>query len=277
MIASAQSLYCPPHARLSRKEAAAFAAELSEASAHLDTPEQINAALKLTFRALITDRITARKAGTLGYLGQLMLFSHREVVALKKSQLDLRKQEEADQRHKKFLEEQEARRQRIANNKAEERRAAEAEAEAARVAAARAESKRKREQKLAAQTAARTKTTEQTQQLAREHTPASTKNSAAEDATARALAAIESRLTSATTAAQPSMNHSQPKPEPKPAPKPEPDTSSPSFPPDFFNHFYPIDPSLKAGLQDLRKNIPPPDAEELRWRELSRRYSRRRF
>jgi len=43
-----------------------------------------------------------------------------------------------------------------------------------------------------------------------------------------------------------------------------------SMPPEFYNHFYPFDPSLPPGLQDPRKNIPPPDAAECRARERRR-------
>lgn len=39
-------------------------------------------------------------------------------------------------------------------------------------------------------------------------------------------------------------------------------TATPS--PDFYNHFYPFDPTLPPGLQDPRKNIPPPDEAECR-------------
>ncbi|HUL35874.1 MAG TPA: hypothetical protein VL128_18470 [Candidatus Eisenbacteria bacterium] len=33
-------------------------------------------------------------------------------------------------------------------------------------------------------------------------------------------------------------------------------------PADFYNHFHPIDLTLPPGSQDLRKNVPPPDADE---------------
>jgi hypothetical protein len=35
-----------------------------------------------------------------------------------------------------------------------------------------------------------------------------------------------------------------------------------SLPPDFYNHFHPIDPSIPPHLQDKNKNIPHPDAAE---------------
>jgi hypothetical protein len=40
-----------------------------------------------------------------------------------------------------------------------------------------------------------------------------------------------------------------------------------------LNHFYPRDSTLRPGLQQLRNTTAPPDEEELRWRELSRRYA----
>ena len=42
-----------------------------------------------------------------------------------------------------------------------------------------------------------------------------------------------------------------------------------SIPADFYNHFFPLDPSLPPGLQDRSKNIPPPDEAECR--RLARR------
>jgi hypothetical protein len=35
-----------------------------------------------------------------------------------------------------------------------------------------------------------------------------------------------------------------------------------SLPPDFYNHFHPIDPSIPPHLQDKNKNVPHPDAAE---------------
>jgi hypothetical protein len=59
---------------------------------------------------------------------------------------------------------------------------------------------------------------------------------------------------------------------PKTPPRTTVSTATQTTPPPDLNHFYPIDFTLPPGLQDHRKNIPPPDAEELRSRELSRRY-----
>jgi hypothetical protein len=47
--------------------------------------------------------------------------------------------------------------------------------------------------------------------------------------------------------------------------------SSPSqLPPDFYNHFHPIDLTLPPGSQDLSKNIPHPDAAECARRNARR-------
>jgi hypothetical protein len=50
------------------------------------------------------------------------------------------------------------------------------------------------------------------------------------------------------------------------------------IPPDFYNHFHPIDPSLPRGSQDLSKSIPHPDAAECRRLEARRglNFNRRR-
>jgi hypothetical protein len=71
-----------------------------------------------------------------------------------------------------------------------------------------------------------------------------------------------------------------PVPENPPPQSPSPSsvstaTQAPPLP--DLNHFFPLDLTLPPGLQDHNKNIPPPDAEELRWRELNRgRYASRR-
>jgi hypothetical protein len=51
-----------------------------------------------------------------------------------------------------------------------------------------------------------------------------------------------------------------------------------ALPPDFYNHFHPIDPSLPRGSQDLSKSIPHPDAAECRRLEARRglNFNRRR-
>ncbi len=65
---------------------------------------------------------------------------------------------------------------------------------------------------------------------------------------------------------------------PKPAAAITPPLPPKPLPPDFYNHFHPLDPSLPPGLQDHSKNIPPPDEAECR--RLARRrgldFSRRR-
>jgi hypothetical protein len=61
---------------------------------------------------------------------------------------------------------------------------------------------------------------------------------------------------------------------------PTPEPTQPDPPLADLNHFYPRDPTLRPGLQQPRHTNPPPDEEELRWRELSRRHapsSRRRY
>ena len=70
------------------------------------------------------------------------------------------------------------------------------------------------------------------------------------------------------------------------SPKPSESSSNPTtteggtstLPPDFYNHFHPIDPSLPRGSQDLSKSIPHPDAAECRRLEARRglNFNRRR-
>jgi hypothetical protein len=55
-----------------------------------------------------------------------------------------------------------------------------------------------------------------------------------------------------------------------------PSTGASSSLPDL-NPFFPIDPTLKGGQQTSVNAIPPTDAEELRWREVSRRFAPRRY
>ncbi len=61
-------------------------------------------------------------------------------------------------------------------------------------------------------------------------------------------------LTHPAAAPAPSYSRAYVAIEPPPPPKP--------LPPDFYNHFHPIDPSIPPRLQDKNKNIPHPDAAE---------------
>jgi hypothetical protein len=57
-----------------------LAAELSKAAGELATPADVNRVLGKIFLALLEDRISLKKAGTLGFLGQMILRADREIA-----------------------------------------------------------------------------------------------------------------------------------------------------------------------------------------------------
>jgi DNA polymerase II small subunit/DNA polymerase delta subunit B len=105
----------------------------------------------------VEGRLSRDKAGTLGFLAQTMMHSHREIALYRKAQHELKEQEERDERQRIFNEEQDARAKRIAEHYAAERQAAEEAEAAARKAEAKAESRRKREAKSAERAVAQTR------------------------------------------------------------------------------------------------------------------------
>jgi len=80
MLAAPESRFCAHHWQHARLDAAALAAELSQPAGSLNSPEDVNRVLAKIFLALAEDRIPTRKAAVLGYLGQMLLRSHREIV-----------------------------------------------------------------------------------------------------------------------------------------------------------------------------------------------------
>lgn len=84
MPASPDSLYCRSHAKNTVIVASTLAAELSQAAGSLGTPEDVNRVLAKIFLALAADRLSTRKAAVLGYIGQMLLRSHREIAFHKK-------------------------------------------------------------------------------------------------------------------------------------------------------------------------------------------------
>jgi len=80
MLASPGSRYCPTHSRHDKLDAAVVAAELTEAANTLESPEDVNRLLSKTLLAFIAGRIPHKKAGMIGFLGQIILRTHREIV-----------------------------------------------------------------------------------------------------------------------------------------------------------------------------------------------------
>jgi hypothetical protein len=71
---------CFTHAPKSPSPEALIAAELSEAAGSLETPEDVNRLLTKTVLAFIAGRLPHKKAGMIGFLGQIILRTHREIV-----------------------------------------------------------------------------------------------------------------------------------------------------------------------------------------------------
>ncbi|HEY1467998.1 MAG TPA: hypothetical protein VGF61_03060 [Candidatus Acidoferrum sp.] len=56
------------------------AAELSQAAGSLDSPEDVNRLLSKTVLAFIDGRLPHKTAGMIGFLGQILLRTHREIA-----------------------------------------------------------------------------------------------------------------------------------------------------------------------------------------------------
>jgi len=224
MSASPGSLYCHSHAKNNVIVASTLAAELSQAAGSLRAPEDVNRVLAKIFLALAEDRLSTRKAAVLGYLGQMLLRSHREIAF-----------------HKKLAEE-EANHNDSGFPHGVDILAMTDEAPAPAVTPP-------------SQPPFPSSILEcgGSPPLSQSPVPPTNHNSSPPAATA-----LQPIPTSPKTppVAQPSHDPSQPYP-----------------PLADLNHFYPRDPTLRPGLQQPRNTTVYPDEEELRWRELSRRYA----
>jgi hypothetical protein len=237
MLAASESRFCRSHSQFSRRDATTLTAELSQVAGSLASPEDVQRVLAKIFLALLEDRVSTRKAAVLGYLGQMLLRSQREVL--------VRKDSVEEDRVKQDI-------QAFYNDPSP--------------------------------SAIKTRTLDRNVALAEDALKV------AKEAQAADQAAKEESSTTKAALPQPSP---QPQPSTPAAPssapqktlqsrhdagqsssaKPESVPKAPQF---DFNHFYPHDPTLKPGLQDPNKTLPPPDAQELRWRELNRRFAPRR-
>ncbi len=225
MPASPNSPYCRSHAKNNIIVASTLAAELSQAAGTLGTPEDVNRVLAKIFLALAEDRLSTRKAAVLGYIGQMLLRSHREIAF-----------------HKKLADE-------------EANREADREAEEERI------------HEINSWTIPRP---------IRDADPIAPPQQTVAETETPPQAAATQALTSPSPSTPPSANEPNfatalAKTPPFTSPCGEPSQPYPPLP--DLNHFYPRDPTLRPGLQQPRNTTVYPDEEELRWRELSRRYA----
>ncbi len=227
--------FCFTHIPAAPPPDQAFLLELSQAAADLSSPEDVNRVLAKIFRALIEDRLSIKKAGTLSYIAQMILRTQREIAFHKKIQ----QQEAAKQvedvpyftrdiprpiRGNVYPEDIERKERELAQLKKE----------------------------VAEQAA---------NSAALEHAPAS-------DATLPVADLAQPESPDTTTSAAPPPSSTNPRPEKSAPLKSKPKTP----PPPDLNHFYPWDPTLPPGRQDATKNVPPPDPPAQRMRLTSRQY-----
>ncbi len=280
-----------PHLHLETPEEA-LQAELTEAAGNLDSPEAVSRVLGKIFMALLQDRLSLRKAGTLGFLGQMLLRSQREIAFHRKAHHALQEHSGAGEQHRKFLEEQDARKKRIAEHYAAERRAAEEAEQAKRSAAKRKECGSTACPEPLSAPASQDGATGLAEKTVETPQADSDAKDGGVGAPGNIGVAQETRATNdggrhfedqCKRKAAPTTQIEKNRPEGRPLHKSESNRREDSrskekvatpAPPDL-NHFYPRDPQMiAAGLQAPQNSAaPPPDAEELRWRELSRRFT----
>jgi hypothetical protein len=248
MSASPGSLYCLSHAKNTNIVASALAAELSQAADSLGAPEDVNRVLAKIFLALAEDRLSTRKAAVLGYLGQMLLRSHREIAFHKKL---------ADEEAARETEEENLR---AVNSWTIPRPIRDADPIAPPVQAV-------------AETDNTVYGAVPPAVTAPSQGPASSANLECGPPTAGPLSQQPAPPTNHdSTAPVITASHPTPAPAKKTSTtKPFSDPSQPYPPLADLNHFYPRDPTLRPGLQQPRNTTVYPDEEELRWRELSRR------
>jgi hypothetical protein len=251
-LAAGESQYCVMHAeKLKRPKdrpvhaEAELLAELSAAAGSLASPDDVNRVLAKLFLALLEDRITREKAGTLGFLAHMLLRSHREIAFHKK--LELQAAEKAQQ----------AEALPISWNVPDARRGPVKPEDIARA-----------EQKLADLKQQAVKEAAEAAAIFASNGGPGLHDKDVECGSPAAAVTVPS--SSETEKREPGSG--TPKAEPSTRNLPPPVVPPPP-PQQDLNHFYPWGPTLPPGRQDPAKNTPPPDAEELRWRELSRQYA----
>lgn len=198
--------------------------ELTKAAAKLSSPEDINRVLCKVFQALVQDRISLKKAGTLGFLAQTILRTQRDAVFHQKYA------------HELELQEEELNPPRVCGPWADEVDRKRAERSAAEAAA-----------KASAQSAQSTAKPNEASLVLPELNSNQIEpvTSAVPQAIPMSIGAVPNNSTVTANPPKPSAKSAKPT---KPTPPNTPD----------LNHFYPWDPTLPKGRQDSVHNIPPP-------------------
>jgi hypothetical protein len=233
MLTAPDSRYCHSHATHAKLDATTLAAELSLAAASLAAPEDVHRVTAKIFLALCEDRISLKKAGMLSYLAQTLLRAHREMAVHRKMEMEW-----------KEIEQQKA-------------SAASGQIHGWNVP------RPDRSDPPPPSTESTAHLPQSDSGTARE-TPA-----VSEAAKPNSTNPAPPELTAEST--EPAKTPARKSPPPQDPPRATMSAATQTSPRPDLNHFFPIDFTLPPGLQDHRKNIPPPDAEELRGRELSRR------
>ena len=100
-VCTTSAKFCYAHKPPARSAEQIVARRLSKAAGSLDSPAEVHGALKEIFRALVEGQLSRERAGTLGFLAQMLLRSHREIAYYEKAQLDLEAQEDEQERQRK--------------------------------------------------------------------------------------------------------------------------------------------------------------------------------
>ena len=234
MPAVPDSRFCLSHAKLAHLDASELATELTSVAGSLESPEEVHRLLAKVALAVVAGRMSARKAAVLGYLGQMLLRSHREIAFQKKFTAEAAEAAQAAEK----IAEQKASWQRTMDHLGSLHRRDE----------------------LPISNDLPGPATEKTAVPPGTGFPegmASSVPDRSEDSQASTLAGAASAVSPyALTAPPPSSTSSS--------------TSSPPPPkPPDLNHFYPRDPTLAPGLQDPnRLTFSPPDRAVLARRNL---------
>ncbi len=212
------------------------------------------------FMALLQDRLSLRKAGTLGFLGQMLLRSQREVAFHKKIEQEAAKKLEAENMYNRVVDIPQAAPSRVYPGDIERK-----EKELARLKQQAAE---EAAEDAAKKTAENVECGSSAPALPRGGVTATEKTAEAPKANSGAKGSAVGAPGNIGVArkkdavALPIEQHVA-------------ERVVPARPPDL-NHFFPRDPQMiAAGLQAPRNSAAPPgeDAEERRWREVSRRFA----
>jgi hypothetical protein len=127
------------------------AERLTRAAGSLDSPAEVHQALKEIFRALVAGQLSRERAGTLGFLAQMLLRSHREIAFYEKAQLELQAEEDEQERLRQHEFERVARRMVMADKFEEELYATQELQVGPQKAAELAQGRRDRAERLAAE------------------------------------------------------------------------------------------------------------------------------